>query len=56
MRLVPPFEDVEEGVLHQLLGLVGVPDDQVEGTVEPFVLVREESPSKVSGTAVAVAF
>jgi hypothetical protein len=33
---------VEEGVLHQLLGLVGVPDDQVEGTVEPFVLVREE--------------
>jgi hypothetical protein len=39
---VPPFEDVEESVLHQLLGLMGVPDDEVEGTVEPCMLVREE--------------
>ena len=43
---VPPFEDMEEGVLHQLLSLVGVPDDQVEGTVERCVFIPRTGPRR----------
>src|SRR4029453_2873182 len=39
---VPSLEHLHEGVLHQLLSLVGVPDDEVEGSVEPLVLVGEQ--------------
>jgi hypothetical protein len=39
---VPSFENANEGVLHQFLGVMAAPDDQVEGAIEPFVLVSEE--------------
>ena len=39
---VPSLQDPDEGVLRELLGLVPVPGDEPQGSVEPVALLLEE--------------
>jgi hypothetical protein len=40
--LVPPLPELQERILHQLLGILAVPGHEVEGFEEAFVILLEE--------------